>query len=218
MNLAAFLWQTFPLRAVAVTMCCQNHPLARSWCSFWGAHQRGAPQKYPNHLNIFTGNRAIRFVLASGRNRRRKTLQNNFMGGKWHNVAKIEAVKSLCSFISLTDSHYWTDVAKKKLTMVHFRTRSQSHFRHKSHQVLWPFLLTHLWKLIFDLWELTRNKNPKKILYSRRTLYSHTLYDTVQQGSHIQARPLKGSDVWCAAEYSNDFHFFFTLTSPRYQV
>ena len=36
------------------------------------------------------------------------------MGGKWHNVAKIEAVKSLCSFISLTDSHYWTDVAKKK--------------------------------------------------------------------------------------------------------
>ena len=34
------------------------------------------------------------------------------MGGKWYKVAKIEAVKSLCSFISVTDSHHWTDVAK----------------------------------------------------------------------------------------------------------
>ena len=38
--------------------------------------------------------------------------RKRFMGGKWYKVAKIEAVKSLCSFISVTDSHHWTDVAK----------------------------------------------------------------------------------------------------------
>ena len=158
MNLAAFLWQTFPLRAVAVTMCCQNHPLARSWCSFWGAHQRGAPQKYPNHLKIFTGNRAIRFVLASGRNRRRKTLQNNFMGGKWHNVAKIEAVKSLCSFISLTDSHYWTDVAKKnwRWSISDQDRKVLSVINHIRCFVLFCWHICENWYLICGSWPETR--------------------------------------------------------------
>ena len=35
------------------------------------------------------------FVSASQPTRRRQTLQNNFMGSKRHNIAKIEAVKSL---------------------------------------------------------------------------------------------------------------------------
>ena len=34
-NITTFLPQTFPLRADAVTICCQNHPIARSWCSFY---------------------------------------------------------------------------------------------------------------------------------------------------------------------------------------
>ena len=180
MNLAAFLWQTFPLRAVAVTMCCQNHPLARSWCSFWGAHQRGAPQKYPNHLNTFTGNRAIRFVLASGRNRRRKTLQNNFMGGKWHNVAKIEAVKSLCSFISLTDSHYWTDVAKKnwRWSISEQDRKVISVINHIRCFGLFCWHICENWYLICGSWPETRILKKYSIIFGVHCTVKHctTLY------------------------------------------